>query len=145
MKSLQPALSPGWVSAFSWLLIIPWITSLVHTFGWGRVTISPNGVEEWHLGQGSEITDRVGLKFRSRYYDILETLLGAGAGTLEALNNDHSVVKKYDNVLFLYFWWVRLDEILHQRAAVIDNAPDDAVEVEEVNLKKATTASQSTT
>ena len=34
--------------------------------------------------------------------------------------------------IFLLFVWRRLDEILHQRSAVVDNAPEDPVEVESV-------------
>ena len=73
---------------------------------------------------GREITDRSGLKFRSRYRDLLETLLGLGAGDLEAVDANHQVVKRWENILFLAFLWRRLDEILHQRSAVVDNAAD---------------------
>jgi hypothetical protein len=37
-----------------------------------------------------------------------------------------------ENILFLSFLWRRLDEILHQRAAIVDNAPETPVEVEQV-------------
>jgi hypothetical protein len=42
------------------------------------------------------------------------------------------VVKSYENILFLAFIWKRMDVILHQRSAVVDNAPEDPVEVEAV-------------
>jgi len=49
-------------------------------------------------------------------------------------------VKHWNNVLFLALAWPKLDGILHQRAAVVDNAPQDPVEVEQVSksLRKAT-------
>ncbi|MDB5300463.1 MAG: hypothetical protein JWO87_2126, partial [Phycisphaerales bacterium] len=52
--------------------------------------------------------------------------------------NSHNVVKRWENILFLFFIWGRLDEILHQRSAVVDNAPDDPVEVEEVRNARET-------
>ena len=70
----------------SWLLLIPWIMSLFHTFSRGRTIFSPNTIEEWHLGVGSEVTDRTGMKFRSHYRDSFETLLGLGAGDIEAVD-----------------------------------------------------------
>jgi hypothetical protein len=134
---LKPALNTGMASVFSWLLLIPWVWSLFHAFSTGRVTISANGIEEWHLGIGSEITDRWGLKFRTRYDDLLEGVLGFGCGNLVAFNNDASgkPVKQYDNILMLFFWWKRLDELLHQRAAIVDNAPNESVDVAEQACK----------
>lgn len=133
ITSLKPTLNSGMASVVSWLLLIPWAWSLFYAFSYGRITISANGIEEWHLGIGSEITDRWGLKFRTRYDDLLEGVLGLGCGNLVAFNNEKAV-KQYDNILMLFFWWNRLDELLHQRAAVVDNAPDETVEVEEKTL-----------
>jgi len=62
-------------------------------------------------------------------------VLGFGAADLEAMDNSGKVVKRWNNILFLAFTWKKLDEILHQRAAVVDNAPDDPVEVEDVHAK----------
>jgi hypothetical protein len=104
----------------SWLLLIPWIGALFHSFGRGRKVFSPNTIEEWFVGEGREITDRSGLKFRSRYRDLFETALGFGAGDLEAVDGNHHVVKRWENVLFLAFVWRRLDMILHQRSAVVE-------------------------
>ena len=128
ISGLKPALSPGFASVMSWLLLIPWVWSVFYMFSYGRVTISANGIEEFHLGVGSEITDRWGLKFRTRYDDVLEWVLGFGCGNLVAFNNEKQV-KQYDNILMLYFWWSRLDELLHQRSAVVDSAPGDSVVV----------------
>jgi len=132
LRSLRPTLDPGLAAVMSWLLLIPWAGTVFHSFSRGRKTFSPNSIEEWFLGEGREITDRSGLKFRSRYRDLLETLLGLGAGDLEAVDATHQVVKRWENILFLTFVWKRLDEILHQRSAVVDNAPSNPVEVEEV-------------
>jgi len=133
ITGLNPKLDTGFAMVWGWAMCILWITALIHAFGYGRIIISPNGIEEWHFGLGSEITDRMGLKFGCRYYDLLEFGLGAGAGTLEARRNDQSIVKQYHNVLFLFFWWPRLDEILHQRATIIDNTQKDPVDVEDVH------------
>jgi hypothetical protein len=132
LKQLHPRLDSGWASVLSWLLLGPWILSLFHSFSRGRKVFSPNSIEEWYFGEGHELTDRSGLKFRSRYRDILETTLGFGAGDLEAIDGNGVVVKRWENIIFLIFMWGRLDEILHQRSAVVDNAPADPVEVEAV-------------
>ena len=132
LRHLQPKLDPGMASVLSWLLLGPWIGGLFYAFGQGRKVFSPNSIEEWYLGEGREITDRSGLKFRSRYGDVLETILGLGSGDLEAVDGNGVVVKRWHNIIFLLFVWRRLDEILHQRSAVVDNAADDPVEVESV-------------
>jgi hypothetical protein len=132
LRNLRPQLDPGTASVMSWLLLVPWIGSLFQSFTRGRKAFSPNSIEEWFMGEGREITDRSGLKFRTRYRDLFESFLGLGAGDLEAINNHQDVVKKWDNILFLAFLWPKLDEILHQRAAVVDNAPSNPVEVENV-------------
>ena len=137
LKQLHPKLDVGLAKVMSWLLLGPWIGALFHTFSRGRKVFSPNSIEEWHFGEGRELTDRSGLKFRSRYRDILETTLGLGAGDLEAIDGNGQVVKRFENIIFLIFIWNRLDEILHQRSAVVDNAPADPVEVEAVRRKPA--------
>jgi hypothetical protein len=132
LAGLHPRLDAGTASVISWLLLGPWIGALLHSFGRGRKVFSPNSIEEWYLGEGREITDRSGLKFRSRYRDVFETVLGLGCGDLEAVDGNGVVVKRWENILGLMFIWSRLDEILHQRSAVVDNAADDPVEVEAV-------------
>jgi hypothetical protein len=113
---------------------VPWIGALFQTFTNGRKRFTPNEISEWYVGEGCELTDRSGLKFRTRYRDILESVLGFGAGDLIAYDNSHNVIKKYESVLFLAFLWHRLDEILHERSALVDNAPENPVEVEETHL-----------
>src|SRR4051812_28764374 len=113
LGSLKPSLNPGMASVISWTLLVPWIGALFHSFSRGRKAFSPNSIEEWYLGEGREITDRSGLKFRTRYRDLFETFLGLGAGDLEAVDGNHHVVKRWSNILFLTFVWRRLDEILH--------------------------------
>jgi hypothetical protein len=132
MRGLRPGLDPGFAAVVSWLLLFPWIGGLFHAFSRGRKTFSPNSIEEWFLGEGREILDRSGLKFRSRYRDVFESILGLGAGDLEAVDASHQVVKRWESILFLFFHWRRLDQVLHQRAAVVDTAPGEAIEVKEV-------------
>jgi hypothetical protein len=132
MHHLQPKLDHGFAIMMGWLLLIPWIGSLFSTFTNGRKRFTPNEISEWHMGDGSELTDRTGLKFRSKYRDVFETLLGFGAGDLLAIDGTGVVRKRWENILFLFFIWKRMDEILHQRAAVVDNEPNEPVEVEEV-------------
>ena len=132
IDGLQPKLDKGFAIIMSWLLLIPWIGALFSTFTNGRKRFTPNEISEWHLGDGRELTDRSGLKFRSKYRDVFETLLGFGAGDLMAIDGTGVVRKHWENILFLFFIWNRMDEILHQRAAVVDNQPDEPVEVEEV-------------
>lgn len=132
LGGLHPRLDAGFATLVSWVLLIPWVMALCHSFGRGRKVFSPNSIEEWFIGEGREITDRSGLKFRSRYRDLFESLLGLGCGDLEATDGNGNVVKRYENILFLWWHWRRLDEILHQRSAVVDNAPEDPVEVETI-------------
>jgi hypothetical protein len=122
IRSLHPTVSAGFVSVVSWLLLFPWIGGLFHSFSRGRKTFSPNSIEEWFMGEGREIIDRNGLKFRSRYRDLFESVLGLGAGDLEAVDSTHQVVKRWESILFLFFIWKRLDQVLHQRAAVMETA-----------------------
>ncbi|MDB5331137.1 MAG: hypothetical protein JWP03_2288 [Phycisphaerales bacterium] len=136
LRGLRPALNPGFALVLSLFLTVPWVGALFASFTNGRKRITPNEIGEWFLGDGSELTDRSGLKFRTRYRDLLETWLGFGSGDLVALDNSHNVVKRWENILFLFFMWGRLDEILHQRSAVVDNAPDDPVEVEDARQGK---------
>ena len=125
LRDLHPRLDPGFATVISWLLLFPWVGGLFHAFGRGRKTFSPNGIEEWFLGEGREILDRAGLKFRSRYRDVFETVLGFGAGDLEAVDANQLVVKRWESILFLFFVWRRLDQVLHQRAAVMETASGD--------------------
>ncbi len=133
--SLRPQLSSGFAMIVSWLLLPAWVGSLFQTFSWGRKMFTPNSIEEWHLGEGSEVTDRSGLKFRTRYRDLFETILGLGAGDLEAINSSGVVVKRWPNILFLFFTWKQLDAILHQRASLVDNTKTAPVEVEDATRK----------
>ncbi|HTL28878.1 MAG TPA: hypothetical protein VL282_06655 [Tepidisphaeraceae bacterium] len=137
LRSLHPELNPGFALVMSLMLFVPWIGSLFHSFCRGRTIFSPNTIEEWHLGIGSEITDRSGMKFRSHYRDWLETILGLGAGDIEAVDPNHNVVKRWENIVFLVFTWKKLDQVFHQRAATVDNAPEDPVEVEEIKRPAA--------
>jgi hypothetical protein len=133
LAGLQPSLNPGMASVISWMLLIPWVGALFHTFCRGRKAFSPNSIEERFVGEGREITDRSGLKFRTRYRDLFETFLGLGACDLEAVDANHHVVKRWENILFLTFLWKHLDEILHQRSAVVDNVPSN---IPELGVKK---------
>jgi len=126
--NLKPALDPGFATAISWLLLPPWIGSLFHTFSQGRKTFTPNSIEETHMGHGCEIIDRSGLKFRRRYRDIFETILGMGACDLEAIDGSGKSVKQWPNILFLAFTWDRLDKVLHQRAATMEKPANEAAE-----------------
>jgi len=129
-KGLHPRLNPGLATVLSWLLLVPWVGALFLTFTNGRKKFSPNEISEWQVGVGSELTDRVGLKFRTRYRDVLEMVLGFGAGDLVAHDNHQNEIKRYENVLFLFFLWPRLDDILSERQAIVDTAPGDALVVQ---------------
>jgi len=130
---LRPALDPGFATAISWLLLPPWIGSLFHTFGQGRKTFTPNSIEESHMGHGNEIIDRSGLKFRRRYRDIFETILGMGACDLEAIDGNGNTVKRWGNILFLAFTWDKLDQVLHQRAATVESSDKNAAEAKDAS------------
>ncbi len=124
--ALHPSLDVGFATAISWLLLPSWILSLFHSFSQGRKTFTPNSIEETHMGHGCEIIDRSGLKFRRRYRDLFETILGLGACDLEAIDGNGHTVKRWENILFLAFTWDRLDEMLHQRAATMEPADNAA-------------------
>jgi hypothetical protein len=117
----RPMLDPGFALTLSWTLMLLWLGSIVHTIARGRKAFSPNGIEEWFAGDGPEITDRSGLKFRVHYRDLLESALGFGAGDIEAVDNTGKVVKRWENVVGLIFRWPKLDRVLHQRAAVVQD------------------------
>ncbi|MGC4034074.1 MAG: hypothetical protein QM754_20525 [Tepidisphaeraceae bacterium] len=136
-RGLHPAFDGGLATALSTLLVPAWIGSLVHSFCEGQKTFTPNSVEERFVGHGNEVTDRSGLTFRMKYRDLLESLLGFGAADLEAVDAQGRVSKRFSNVLFLAFTWKKLDGILHQRAATVDNAIDDPVEVEQVFVDRS--------
>ena len=121
LASLQPKLDPGSATVLSWLLLLPWIGSLLHMALNGRKKFTPNEIGEFHFGEGSELTDRAGLRFRTKYRDVLETILTFGGGDLLAVDNHQNVIKRWDNIIGLYFFWNDLDRVLHQRAAVMDS------------------------
>jgi hypothetical protein len=116
LAGLQPKLDPGTVTVLSWLLVLPWIGSLLHMALNGRKKFTPNEIGEFHFGEGSELTDRSGLRFRTRYRDVLETILTFGGGDLLAVDNHQNVIKRWDNIIGLFFFWNDLDRVLHQRA-----------------------------
>jgi len=118
-KNLNPQYDPGTVSVICWLLLIPWVVSLFETRFNGKKKFSPNEIAEFHFGEGSELTDRSGLRFVTKYRDVLETVLGFGAGDLLAVDNHQTVIKRYENIIGLWFNWGKLDRILHQRATLV--------------------------
>jgi len=119
-RRLNPRFDPGTVSVLCWLLLIPWVASLFEMVFNRKKKFSPNEIAEFHFGVGSELTDRTGLRFVTRYRDVLETLLGFGGGDLLAVDNHQAVIKRYENVVGLWFHWAQLDRILHQRATLLD-------------------------
>jgi hypothetical protein len=125
LRSTQPKFDRGTATVLSWLLLLPWIGSLLHMALNGRKKFSPNEISEFHFGEGSELTDRTGLRFRTRYRDVLEMILTFGGGDLIAVDNHQNVIKRWDNIIGLFFFWNELDRILHQRA-VVETADEDA-------------------
>lgn len=124
LVSLQPRLDIGTVTVLSWLLLLPWCYSLIHMALNGRKRFTPNEIGEFHFGEGSELTDRSGLRFRTKYRDVLETILTFGGGDLIAVDNHQNVIKRWDNIIGLFFFWKDLDRVLHQRAAVVETGSD---------------------
>jgi hypothetical protein len=125
LASLNPRLDPGMAKLVSWLLLLPWIGSLCYMVFNGRKQFTPNEIGEFHFGEGSELTDRSGLRFRTKYRDVLEMILTFGGGDLLAVDNHHNVIKRWDNIIGLFFSWKDLDRILHQRSVVDEDADDD--------------------
>ena len=122
--ALDPQYDEGMMSVICWLLLIPWVCSLFEMVFNRRKKFSPNEIAEFHFGEGSELTDRSGLRFVTRYRDVLETLLGFGGGDLLAVDNHQTVIKRYENIVGLWFHWEKLDRILHQRATLVDEDED---------------------
>ena len=121
--ALDPKYDHGTVTVICWLLIIPWVASLFEMAFNRKKKFSPNEIAEYHFGEGSELTDRTGLRFMTKYRDVLETLLGFGGGDLIAVDNQQRVIKRYENIVGLWFHWGKLDRILQQRATLVE---DDA-------------------
>jgi hypothetical protein len=130
LAELDPKLDPGTATVLSWLLVLPWIGALLHMALNGRKKFTPNEIGEFHFGEGSELTDRSGLRFRTRYRDILETMLTFGGGDLIAVDNHQNVIKRWDNIIGLFFFWNDLDRVLHQRA--VSEVERDDVEQEKL-------------
>lgn len=120
LSTLEPQFDLGTATVLSWLLLLPWCGSLLHMALNGRKRFTPNEIGEFHFGEGSELTDRSGLRFRTKYRDVLETILTFGGGDLLAVDNHQNVIKRWDNIIGLFFLWKDLDRVLHQRAAVMD-------------------------
>jgi hypothetical protein len=115
LASLSPRLDPGTATVVGWLLLFPWLGSVVQMILNGQKRFTPNEIGEFHFGEGTELTDRTGLRFRTNYRDVLETLLTFGGGDLVAVDNHQNVIKRWNNIVGLYFIWNHLDRILHQR------------------------------
>jgi hypothetical protein len=124
LASLKPQFDRGTATVLSWLLLLPWCGSLLHMALNGRKKFTPNEIGEFHFGEGSELTDRSGLRFRTKYRDVLETILTFGGGDLLAVDNHQNVIKRWDNIIGLFFFWNDLDRVLHQRA-VSETEPDE--------------------
>ena len=122
---LQPKFDVGTATVLSWLLLLPWFGSLLHMALNGRKKFTPNEIGEFHFGEGSELTDRTGLRFRTKYRDVLETILTFGGGDLLAVDNHQNVIKRWDNIIGLFFLWNDLDRVLHQRAAVMEMGDEE--------------------
>jgi hypothetical protein len=120
---LDPKYDHGTVSVLCWVLLVPWVMSLFEMFFNRKKQFSPNEIAEFHFGEGSELTDRTGLRFVTKYRDVLETILGFGGGDLLAVDNHQAVIKRYPNIIGLWFHWKKLDRILHQRATIVDEEP----------------------
>jgi hypothetical protein len=118
LKNLNPKLDPGMASFLSWVLLIPFFHAVYLLFAFGRKRFTPNEIGEYHFGDGEEMSDRQGVRFRTKYRDLLETLLTFGGGDIIALDNHHNEIKRYPNVLFLAFRWKKLEGILQQRCVV---------------------------
>jgi hypothetical protein len=118
---LNPQYDPGTVTVICWLLLIPWVVSLLEMAFNRKKKFSPNEIAESHFGEGSELTDRMGLRFQTKYRDVLETLLGFGAGDLLAVDNQKRVIKRYENMVGLWFKWSKLDRILQQRETMLED------------------------
>ncbi|RIK82980.1 MAG: hypothetical protein DCC68_04735 [Planctomycetota bacterium] len=118
LAGLAPKLDPGTVTVISWLLFFPWLGSVAQMILNGRKRFTPNEIGEFHFGEGSELTDRTGLRFRTSYRDVLETVLTFGGGDLVAVDNHQNEIKRWNNIVGLFFMWKYLDRILHQRAVV---------------------------
>lgn len=130
LSRLHPMLDPGTVTVMSWLLLLPWVGSLFHMALNGRKRFTPNEIGEFHFGEGSELTDRTGLRFRTKYRDVLEMVLSFGGGDLIAVDNHQNVIKHWDNIIGLFFVWNHMDRILHQRAVV--DVPDEDLDAQPV-------------
>jgi hypothetical protein len=117
---MSPHFERGTVYALCWLLLIPWTGSVLEMVLNRKKKFSPNEIAEFHFGEGSELTDRSGLRFVTKYRDVLETILGFGGGDLLAIDNHQTVIKRYENIVGLWFYWGKLDRILHQRATLVD-------------------------
>jgi len=125
LGGLKPKFDTGTATVLSWLLLLPWFGSLLHMALNGRKKFTPNEIGEFHFGEGSELTDRTGLRFRTQYRDVLETILTFGGGDLLAVDNHQHVIKRWENIIGLFFLWNDLDRVLHQRA-VMDVGDEEA-------------------
>ncbi len=129
--ALEPKYDRGTVMVLTWLLLIPWVCSLFEMVFNRRKKFSPNEIAEFHFGEGSELTDRSGLRFVTKYRDVLETVLGFGGGDLLAVDNHQTVIKRYENIVGLWFYWQKLDRILHQRATLVGEDGEEKVVVQQ--------------
>src|SRR5688500_341457 len=111
LREMNPTLQPGFALVVSWLLIGPWLAAMFYTAARGRKAFSPNVIEEWSLGEGPELTGRSGLTFRSRYPDLVQSLAGFGCGDVEAVDAHGNVVRRWEDMAFLFFRWPRLNRI----------------------------------
>jgi hypothetical protein len=127
-RDLDPKYDSGTVTVICWLLLIPWVCSLFEMLFNRRIKFTPNEISEYHFGEGSELTDRTGIRFATKYRDVLETLLGFGGGDLMAVDNQKRVIKRFENIVGLWFHWERLDRILQQRTILVDDGGEEPPE-----------------
>ena len=121
LASLDPKLDPGLAAVMSWVFLVPLVYALYYMFAFGMKRVTPNEIVEYHFMEGNELTDRQGLKFRTKYRDLLETILTFGGGDLVLTDNHDTEFKRYPIILFLFFLWPKMERIIEQRAVVEDS------------------------
>jgi hypothetical protein len=137
LRNLHPQFEPGTTSFIGWMLLLLWIATVFHAIACGCKKFTPNQIMELYAFRGSDMMDRAGKHFITRYNDVLESALGIGSGDIIILDDSGKIVKEFSNILFLFFLWPRLEEILEQRVTTVDNSARDAANVKEVNIQAA--------
>lgn len=133
-RSLGPVVNVGWWKATASVVAIiiavyclPWATLN------GRHVLTSRTIERIRVGQDALQTPASGLSIAVEWKDLLEFVLGFGAGSIVFRDRNGRMVKQIPNILGLYFIWSFIEPLYQSTATREDDLDIDPAALEEMS------------